>query len=167
MMTNYTTLADDTRVWVYQSNRQFSDAEKEQISETLTSFCHEWNAHGNPLHNYFEIRENRFIILMADESHLPASGCSIDSSTRVLKKLQQHLHLDFFDRTRIAFFMEGAVKTYSLNEIKIALGNGTVGSAAILFNTTVSTKKELEEAWKIPVEKSWLSKYLPEHTLSQ
>jgi hypothetical protein len=132
-----------TRAWIYQANRMLSSTEVEIIKSALTEFCQQWAAHGQPLESNFEIRENRFVILLVNEESHAASGCSIDGSVRVMKGLQQQLGIDFFDRTKIPFLVNNQT-----------------------FNTLAATKSELEQNWKMSVEKSWLIKYLPKPALS-
>ncbi|MBS1489467.1 MAG: hypothetical protein JSS93_02970 [Bacteroidetes bacterium] len=161
MLVDYKNLSASSRCWIFQAHRMLSADETRIIEETLTSFCEQWNAHGELLTPYFEIRENRFAILLVDETRLPASGCSIDSATRVMKELQQRLNINFFDRTQVVFRIEDKISTYSLKAAKEALANGALAPQTILYNTLVATKDELETAWLVPVEKSWLSKWLP------
>ena len=42
-------LADDSRIWIFQSNRKFSTSEKEAITAKLNNFIADWNAHGAEL----------------------------------------------------------------------------------------------------------------------
>ncbi|MBS1558737.1 MAG: ABC transporter ATPase [Bacteroidetes bacterium] len=163
MFVEYKNLSAASRCWIFQAHRMLLAGEVQTIEEILTAFCEGWNTHGELLTPYFEIRENRFVILVVDETRLSASGCSIDSATRVMKELQQRFNINFFDRTQVALQINGNVVTYSLKEAKEALANGTLAAQTILYNTLVATKGELETAWLVPIEKSWLSKWLPPH----
>lgn len=164
MLTAINDLPSSTRTWIYQVNRMLSSTEIEIIKSALTEFCQQWAAHGQPLESNFEIRENRFVILLVNEESHAASGCSIDGSVRVMKGLQQQLGIDFFDRTQIAFYNDGQITTYSLAEVKKALADGRLSNQSLTFNTLASSKAELEQ-WKILVEKSWLIKYLSKPAL--
>ena len=59
---------DNSRVWVYQSNRQFDVTEAMQIENILKNFCKEWNSHGSSVRGYANLFFGQFIIMMADES---------------------------------------------------------------------------------------------------
>ncbi len=96
-------LPPHSRIWVYQSDRPFSVDEEKVISGSLITFCSQWEAHGSPLQTSFKIEYHQFVILAVDESSAGASGCSIDGSVRVLKELGNHLSIDFFDRSLVAF----------------------------------------------------------------
>lgn len=159
-------LPPSTRTWIYQANRMLSSTEAEIIKSALTEFCQHWAAHGQALESNFEIRENRFVILLVNEESHAASGCSIDGSVRVMKELQQQLGIDFFDRTQVPFWIENQIQTFATTQLKSAFATGQIASQSITFNTLAATKSELEQSWKMPVEKSWLIKYLPKPALS-
>ena len=86
MYVPYNQISSDARVWIYQSDRAFNVAEKTNIESQLTDLCNNWNTHGTALHCSFQIHD-WFICLFVDESKQGASGCSIDSSVAVIKKL--------------------------------------------------------------------------------
>ncbi|HEY5392126.1 MAG TPA: hypothetical protein VIJ57_08420, partial [Hanamia sp.] len=55
---------NNSRVWVYQSNRQFSISEAVQIEEQLENFSKEWNSHGSLLNTYANLFFGQFIVIM-------------------------------------------------------------------------------------------------------
>ncbi len=89
-------LPGHSRLWIYQANRPLTADEKEYLTQGLKDLCDQWSAHGVPLRTSFALPFDRFVVLAVDEG---ASGCSIDSSVRFLKGLQEKLGIDFFDRT--------------------------------------------------------------------
>src|SRR3954470_21026295 len=92
-----------SRIWIYQTNRQLTDEETNSISEKTKKFLESWTAHDNALKAGFEIRYNRFLILMIDEKVAGASGCSIDKSVHFIQSLEKDYQVDFFDRMSFAF----------------------------------------------------------------
>lgn len=79
------------RVWVYQGNRLFSAQEALQLESLLAEFVGTWQSHGIPVKGYGNLLFGQFIILMADETATGVSGCSTDSSVRLIKKLKNYL----------------------------------------------------------------------------
>jgi len=77
-MNTYDVMPANSRVWVYQSNRAFTDNEVEKINEQLTLFVDKWVSHNQALKAYGAVYHNQFVVLMVDESQAGASGCSID-----------------------------------------------------------------------------------------
>lgn len=90
------------RIWIYQSDRELSETEVGLANNKLQEFAAQWKAHGKELAARAEIRYNRFIILFLNESVEAASGCSIDSSVRFLKAIENELGVNLFDRMQTA-----------------------------------------------------------------
>lgn len=160
----FDTLPPHARIWVYQANRKLTEQEAEMVSAHFQAFCQSWEAHGQPLKTSFQLLLDQFLILAVDEGVHHASGCSIDGSVRILKNLQAH-GINFLDASKIAFLNDGQIKLYSRLELKSLFASGTLSGQSITFNNLVSTKAELDTQWKIAVEKSWMAKYLANHTL--
>lgn len=160
MFAPFETLADSARIWIYQASRKFTETEKNTISDTLTAFTHSWVAHGNPLKTSFAILHDQFIVLAADENFNEASGCSIDSSVRVIRQLDQQFSLDLFDRTKIGFLNGEQLEMIPLHELPKALAEGRWESNSMFFNNVLSTKGQLKNGWIIPASQTWLKRYL-------
>jgi hypothetical protein len=159
-------LPPHSRVWIYQAEHSFSKDDAKMISETLKEFCSQWLAHGHPLQSSFKIEYNQFIILAVDENEAQASGCSIDGSLRVMKALGSQLAIDFFNRLKIVVMTNDSIKTCSKQEVESNYRSGRLSGESITFNNLVATKDEFEKNWRIPLENSWLAKYLRRNALS-
>lgn len=160
MFAPFETLEDSARIWIYQAGRRFTETEKNTISDTLTTFTHSWVAHGNPLKTSFAILYDQFIVLAADENFNEASGCSIDSSVRVIRQLDQQFSLDLFDRTKIGFLKGEQLEMIPLHELPRALAQGQWKSDSMFFNNVLSTKGQLRNGWITPANQTWLKRYL-------
>lgn len=148
----------DSRVWVYQSSRLFSLGEALEIEANLNSFTEKWLSHGAPVKGAAYLFFGQFIVLMADEQATGVSGCSTDSSVRLIKDLEQQYRVNLFDRTSLAFVVKDKIQLLPLSQLQYAADNGFIQSDTLYFNNLVQTKKELEEQWIIPVKDSWLAK---------
>jgi hypothetical protein len=148
--------ADAARVWIYQSNRPFTDAETAAITAEVKAFAQNWLSHGAPVKAFGTVLYNQFIILMADETQTSMGGCSTDSSVRLIKAIEQELGVDLFNRQLLAFMIDGDIQLIPLAQLNEALQNGTINADTFYCNNTVLTKKELEQQWLIPVKESWL-----------
>ena len=155
MFVPYSEIAKSSRVWVYQSDRILSDKEVVFIKQKLLAFCNEWKAHQAHLKSSYKVLHNRFIILLVDEEQKNASGCSIDSSVKVIKEIEAEFGIDLFNRTQIALEQEGKIFTLSIPEFKKVVKADTV-----VFNNLVTTKADLEENWKTVASNSWHAKFL-------
>ena len=166
MFVPFEELSPDVRVWIYQLNRKIDEQEKGSIENIVKEFCNRWEAHGAPLKASYQLIYNHFLILAVDEKAASARGCSIDGSVRVLKEIGSRMNLDFFDRTLAAFLVNDSVVVYPINMLKELFDSGTLSSSVNTFNNLVGSKAEYISNWKIPVSKSWLSKYLPKSALA-
>lgn len=147
----------DSKVWVYQSNRLFSLGEALEIEEILKDFTGKWQSHGTPVKGAAYLFFGQFIILMADETATGVSGCSTDSSVRLIKEIEQRFGVNMFDRTTLAFVVKDKVQLLPLSQLQYAAENGFIHNDTLYFNNLVQTKAELENKWIIPVKDSWLA----------
>lgn len=147
-----------SRVWIYQSSRIFSISEALDIEETLQAFAEQWKSHGTPVKGAAYLFFGQFIILMADETATGVSGCSTDSSVRLIKEIEQQYGVNMFDRTMLSFIIKDNIQQLPLAQLTYAFQNGFLDGDSLYFNNTVQTKEELENKWIIPVKESWLAK---------
>ena len=152
---NYKDLADHSRVWIYQADRQLSNNEVEEIKKHGAHFISNWAAHGSDLQAAFEVFYYQFIVLFADETQVKASGCSIDSSVRFMKELEKQYQLDLFNRLNLTYKLGGEIKMMAMADFQAALQTGTLDDHTIVFNNLVETKADFETNWEVPVSESW------------
>jgi hypothetical protein len=146
-----------SRVWIYQSSRLFTISEAFQIEDKLNEFVRSWNSHGSPVKGYGNLFFGQFIILIADETASGVSGCSTDTSVRLIKEFEKIFNVQFFDRQLLAFFIKDKVQLLPLSQLAFGAANGFIQPDTLYFNNTLSTKTELENNWIIPVKDSWLA----------
>ena len=166
MYQSFQTLPDSSRLWVYQSHQPLTSAQQTSISEVLTEFTSSWQVHGKPMSSSFEIRNDHFLIIAADEQVNAASGCSIDDSVRIVRKLGEQLSIDFFNRNNVAIVNDGKVELVPVSSVRRSLEERSLNENSIIINTLVQTKAELNEKWNIPLGVSWLKRFLPQASIS-
>lgn len=152
---------DNSHVWIYQSNRIFTLTEAVQIEELLKDFARNWKSHGVPVKGYSNLFFGRFIIFMADETASGVSGCSTDSSVRLIKNIEKDFQVDMFDRQMLAFINNERIQMVPLSQANSFLEQSLLTSNTLFFNNTILTKEELLKYWIIPVKESWLAKRIP------
>jgi len=81
-------LPENSKIWIYQSNRKFSEAEMTEIENELKAFLENWTAHGTGLEASYLLKYNRFIIIAVNQEVQQATGCSIDSSVAFIQSLE-------------------------------------------------------------------------------
>ena len=147
--------SENSRVWVYQADRELSAAETEQVQQQLDSFTTSWTAHNNQLKAKAEVRYNRFLVLIVDESQAGASGCSIDKSVNFIKRLEQEFKINLLDRFNLAYREREKVLSAPRDEFEDLLRSGKINSSTIVYNNLVQNLEQLETKWEVPFKDSW------------
>ncbi len=160
MLVDFNELPDHSRIWIYQSNRGFSEGELQELEESLTEFLKQWTAHGSDLHAGFEIKYNRFIVIGLDQSSASASGCSIDASVHFIQGLEQRFQVELLDRMNVSFKQGEYVAYKSLQDFKKMAKEKAVSPNTIVFNNLVATKQEYLDSWEVPASESWHSRFV-------
>jgi hypothetical protein len=93
---------------------------------------------------------------MADETASGVSGCSTDSSVRLIRQIEQQTEIRLFDRLDLAFYIDGKIELLSMAQFPLAVKTGRLSGDSLYFNNTVRTKEELESNWLTPLKDSWL-----------
>ncbi len=152
-----TDFSENSRVWVYQSSRAFIEKEANEINEQLFHFYSQWQAHGAPVKGWAKLLYRQFVVVLADETDTHVSGCSTDSSVRVIKSLERQYDVNFFDRMMITFLRKDKAEMLPFNQVQYAIDKNFIDKDTLLFNNVVETKKDLLEKWLVPLKDSWLA----------
>ena len=160
MFTEYKNLPNNSRVWIYQSDRELNQKEVEFISEKAEDFINQWTRHGDDLKGSFTIKYNQFLVLAVDESFNNVSGCSIDSSVRFVQQLEQELQLDLMNKMNITFKDNDNINLVKLSDFQKFAKEQKITSETIVFNNMVNTKADFENNWEIPAKESWHKRFL-------
>jgi hypothetical protein len=150
-----------SRVWIYQSSRLFGIGEALEIEDMLNDFVEQWHTHGDKVKGYANLLFGQFIVILADETAAGVSGCSTDSSVRLIKDIEQKFKVDMFNRQNLAFVVKDKVQLLPLQQLKYAAENSFIEADTLYFNNLVQTKEELINKWLIPVKESWVAKKVP------
>lgn len=156
-----TNFSDDSRVWIYQCNRLFTLSEALEIEETLEKFTQEWNSHGDDVTAYANLFFGQFVILIADETNVKVSGCSTDSSVRLIKSLEQDYNVHLLNKQLLAFIIKERIQVIPMAQLNYSLENNFITPETLYFNNTVLNKRDLFDKWIIPTKDSWLADRFP------
>jgi hypothetical protein len=162
-MINFKDMPLHSRVWIYQSIREFSENEITQLKTKAEGFISEWTSHGKTMSACIEIFHNRFIIVCVDEKTTSASGCGIDKSVKFIQQLEKEFNVSLLDRMNVAYRQarlndeagEGKISSCHISELKNLLTFPEGQTGITVFNNLVNTKKELAQNWEVPFEQSW------------
>ena len=160
MFVNFENLGGEARVWIYQSDREFSKIEIEDINLQLESFINNWQRHGDDLKASFCIKYNQFIVLGVDESFNSVSGCSIDASVNLIKKLEKQFSIDLTNKLNISFKDGSNINVVTMGDFQKFAKLQKINSNTIVFNNMVNTKSDFENNWEVTANKSWHKQFL-------
>ncbi len=160
MLVDFNTLPEESKVWIYQANRSFSEPELEEIKNKLEGFITNWAAHGSDLQAGYDIRYKRFIIVGLNQRVASATGCSIDASVQFIQQLEKDYNVDLMDKMNVSYKQGEFVAYKSLVDFKKMAKQRAVSKNTIVFNNLVTNIAELNENWEVPASESWHNRFL-------
>jgi hypothetical protein len=159
MLVPFENFPEESKIWIYPSNRKFSDEELQEIDLSLQNFLMDWSSHGTSLECSYQLKYNRFIIIAVNQEVQAATGCSIDKSVQFIQELEQKYKVDLLDKMNVTFKNGEFIAHKSLVDFKRMAKEKAVTGATIVFNNLVNTIEEFNDAWEIPAEESWHSRF--------
>lgn len=159
MLVPFSLLPHDARVWIYQSNREFSDIEVTQIASKIEEFMTTWKRHGEDLKTSYVIKYNQFIVFGVDENFNDVSGCSIDSSVHFIQGLEKEFGTDLMNKMNTAFRVGDNINIVSLADFQKFVKEGKITSNTIVFNNMVQSKTDFDTNWEMTANKSWHKRF--------
>jgi len=148
-------LSDNSRIWIYQADRELTADEQSFLNQELLNFITDWTAHNVALSGSFEILHDRFLVIMIDENKTSASGCSIDKCFNFLKKMEAKLNVNFMNRLLLTYKENNEIKMLPKSKFEDLLKAGQLNENTIVFNNLIEKKAELKTNWQVPIKDSW------------
>ncbi|MFP5436877.1 MAG: ABC transporter ATPase [Bacteroidia bacterium] len=159
MYVPFDTLPEEAKIWIYQSNRKFSEVEAAEIEAAVKAFVEQWAAHGTGLEASYLIKYDRFIILAVNQESQSATGCSIDASVHFIQQLEQKYGIDLLDKMNVTFKQGEFITHKTLIDFKKLAKDKSVSANTIVFNNLVNTVGEWQDYWEVPAGESWHSRF--------
>nr|WP_321222817.1 ABC transporter ATPase [uncultured Psychroserpens sp.] len=160
MLVDFNTLPEESRVWIYQANRSFTDEELNEIKDRLNIFIENWTAHGSDLQSGYTIEYKRFIVIALNQSLNKATGCSIDASVHFIQQLEKDYNVDLMDKMNVSYKQGEYVAHKTLIDFRKMAKDKAVSKNTIVFNNMVNNIAEFRENWEVPASESWHSRFL-------
>ncbi len=154
-MNKFKDIHPNSRVWIYQSDKEFTTGQLKTIDELKHVFLAHWETHEKPVKGRINVLHKRFIVIATDEGEERICGGSIDASVRFMKELEQELNVSLLNRMLVAYKKGEQIFSCSLPEFEMLIKKGEINQHTIVFNNTVHTVAEFEKNWEVPAEKSW------------
>ena len=159
MIVDFDVISEESRIWIYQSNRTLSITEINEIESKIKDFLISWTAHGSDLQASFIIKYSRFIVISLNESFNLATGCSIDSSVRFIQELEAEYGVSLLDKINVSYRHGEFIAYKPLIEFKKMIKNRSISKKTIVFNNLINSKSEFLNNWEVPIEESWHNRF--------
>jgi hypothetical protein len=143
----FTEFPDQSKIWLYQSDRALTTTEIRDLEEELVTFVEGWAAHGSKLWATAKVLNPYFAVVAVNDALVPPSGCSVDASVHRMKDIGLEMGINFFDRMKVTIQEGEELKQIHFSELE----NHT---EALIFDPLITSLGELRAAWPRPVEKS-------------
>ncbi len=138
---------DESRVWVYVSNKAVDKVIQTEIQEKLHDFLSKWAAHGAALVADCAWINDFQLVIALNEAAAGASGCSIDSKTRFLRQIGADYSIDWYDRFSLIVNENGKDQVVLFHELN-QFPNG------MLYDNLVQRLGELRTNWPVKISES-------------
>ena len=147
---NHSNFPLNSRLWVYPADRILTEKEQFFVNTNLAQFTQQWAAHGTQLEASSAILYDAFIVLIVNEDIEPASGCSIDTSVKIIKEIGAKLNINFFDRNNVLYLNDNELDFTNLSNLS-SLNN------EIVFNSSVANFQDFQNKFELPFKESALA----------
>ena len=160
MLTDFQTLSNESKVWIYPSSRKFYKEEIEALEEKIKLFVDGWKKEDKNFKCSYQFLYNRFIIIAAEDDNSSITSKDIDTLVGFIFELQNHYEIELLDRMNVCFKQGEYVQYKELKDFKKLLKNKAVTEKTIVFDNLIQSKEELEDFWEVPISDSWYNRFL-------
>lgn len=152
----FSSLPPTARLWVFAADRRLTSLERDALLSELDEFLDRWAAHKVPLPAACDLRYDQFVLIAVDESTTGASGCSIDTLVREMKRLEQRFGLTLVDHGPVLFREGDDVRRVSRDAFHQLAAEGRVTADTIVFNNSLTSIGALQAGqWETRAGLSW------------
>lgn len=157
----FETLPDESRVWVFGSDRALVGADAERLLAEVDRFLAHWKAHGVPLTCARDWRDEHLLTIGVDSTQESASGCSIDGLFRVLQAIERPLGARLVAGGRVFYRDDaGRVQCASRSDVPDLATRGVITEDTSVFDTGVTTAGTWRERFEAPAGATWVGQLL-------
>jgi len=149
MLADFQMLPEDSRIWIYASEKALTIEQKGHILNYISEHLKGWNAHKVLLTAGVTILEDHFIVVALDEGKNGASGCSIDTLQKTIQELEKELSISLMNRLNV--FCRIDKKIECIPSFKL----GSVAKADTLFYDLTILKKADLNTYLKSISEGW------------
>ena len=156
MLVDFNNISDESRIWIYASEKELTNNQKDYILDCMSLYLQTWKAHNKPLTSAVTILEDHFIIIALDESKNVATGCSIDIMQKNIQEIEKDLSIYLMNRLNIfcKIDLNDKIVCVSTNKLRDKVRENT-----LFYDLTIQKKHELL-TWCKPIKEGWCKRFL-------
>lgn len=151
----------NSKIWIHQANRFFTNLETQSLDKEINTFLSTWTAHHQQLQAQCLLPYQCFVVILLNEETTQASGCSIDALTHFLKQIEQKYEIQLFNRELFAFKNPNTldITIATKKQMEAFIKEGTINDNTLVFNNLVNTYQQFKTAWEVPFKNSWHKRF--------
>ncbi|MFC2127754.1 ABC transporter ATPase [Bacteroidota bacterium] len=154
MLVDYEILPEDSKVWIYPSNRKFYPTEIAPLEETITAFLNNWKQGEEAIECHFKLHYNR-ILVITSATNMSLNTNTINLLVAFIINLQESYDVQLLDKMNVCFKQGEHVQYKDLKTFKELIKGRAVTKKTIVFDNMVATKIDFENYWELPASESW------------
>jgi hypothetical protein len=154
MITDYNKMPEDSKVWVFPSQKKIYPNEIEKIEKKISAFIIGWEEQNDKLEASFTIKYNRFVVIFAN-SEITISTTTTNQLISFIIAIQTEFETELMDKMNACFKQGEYVQYKDLKNFKKLIKDKGVNKNTIVFDNLVSTKQEFDAYWEVPASESW------------
>ena len=155
MNEEYKTYPDNAKVWIYQAATHLDNDDIAFLKVEIDDFINSWESHGSMLKADFDILYNLFVVFFVDEEGATMCGRAQDASVNLMKKMEEQLETEFLNRMNLAYLNNDKAIPVKMEDFGRLIEEGTIADNTLVFNNTITTKREFDTIFKAPLKDSW------------
>jgi hypothetical protein len=157
----FESLPDSARVWIFASDRPVRGAAADTLLAEVDRFLAGWKAHGVPLRNARDWRDERFLTIGVDVDEETASGCSIDGLFRTLQELQRQIGVQLVGGGRVFYRIRNDIEMATREEFAARAGRGEIARDCPVFDPSLTDLGSWRARFEQPAARAWTARYFP------
>jgi len=158
-MVEFAEVSEEAKLWVFPSSRKFYPQEIADLKESLENFLVDWGKSQEILKTSYDLRYNRFILIVVDPVESSLSLATHDALISFIQQLESTYDVILLDKINVCYKQGEFVQYKDLVAFKKLIKSRAVSSKTIVFDNMIQIKKDLENDWKINIIDSWLGRF--------
>lgn len=155
MSQSYKTFPDNSKVWVFQSSRFFTESELNLLRVKLTAFVDNWDSHGSLLKADYDILHKLFIVFFVDEQGDRMCGSAQDRLLRLMKEIESELEVELLNRMNLSYMDGNVPRVVRMSDFSALATTGDIQEETLVFDNSISTKSAFDHKWMVSIKDSW------------